>query len=170
MELLVIRHAIAEDKEEFATTGAPDSARPLTVRGRKRMRECATALHALLPRFDVLATSPFRRARETAEIVADVYGGCGIYEVEALQPEGTTGALTAWLGTLRGIDAVAIVGHEPSLGQHVSWWLAGGDASFAPLTKGGAVLLDFKGPARQAAGELVWALPSRVLRTLADAG
>lgn len=168
MQLLVIRHAVAEDKDVFAASGAPDSARPLTAKGRKRMRDCAAALRTLVPRFDVLATSPFRRARETAEIVADVYGGCGIYEVEALQPEGTPAQLTTWLGTLRGIDVVVLVGHEPSLGEHVSWWLSGNERSFAPMTKGGAILLDFGEPAARAGGTLEWSLPSRVLRTLAD--
>ena len=62
MDLLVIRHAIAEDREVFAGTGKDDSLRPLTDRGRERMQEGARGLVRLVDRLDVLATSPLTRA------------------------------------------------------------------------------------------------------------
>src|SRR4029079_14353095 len=74
MRLLVIRHAIAEDRDEFANTGRPDGERPLTDAGRRRMRRNARGLRRLVGKFDVLATSPFTRAAETARIVADAMG------------------------------------------------------------------------------------------------
>ena len=53
MKLLVIRHAIAEDRDEFAYTGRPDAERPLTKQGRERMRRAAAGLAAEAPRIDV---------------------------------------------------------------------------------------------------------------------
>ena len=41
MELYLVRHAIAEDREDFAKKNQDDSLRPLTVKGRKRMQKVA---------------------------------------------------------------------------------------------------------------------------------
>ena len=49
MRLLFIRHAIAEDRDEWAKSGRPDAERPLTDRGRERMRRAARGLTRLLP-------------------------------------------------------------------------------------------------------------------------
>ena len=70
MDLLIIRHAIAERREVFAQAGEADSARPLVAKGRKRMKQVVRGLKGLVPTIDVLATSPYLRAAQTAEIVA----------------------------------------------------------------------------------------------------
>ena len=62
MQLLLIRHAIAEDRFEFARSGQSDYYRPLTDRGRARMAKGAAGLRTLVPDIDVLATSPLTRA------------------------------------------------------------------------------------------------------------
>ena len=41
MKLLLIRHAIAEEREDFARTGKDDRLRPLTDEGRKKMKQAA---------------------------------------------------------------------------------------------------------------------------------
>jgi phosphohistidine phosphatase len=56
MHLLVIRHGLAGDREEFAKTGRPDDERPLTPKGRRRMRRNARGLRTLVPGLDLLAT------------------------------------------------------------------------------------------------------------------
>ena len=53
MQLLVIRHAIAEDREVFGNEGRPDSDRPLTEYGRRRMRKNARGLRRISPRLDL---------------------------------------------------------------------------------------------------------------------
>ncbi|HVL59633.1 MAG TPA: histidine phosphatase family protein, partial [Burkholderiaceae bacterium] len=70
MRLLLIRHAIAEASEAFAASGRPDEERPLTDRGRRRMRANALGLSLLVPSLDLLVSSPYRRAADTAAIVA----------------------------------------------------------------------------------------------------
>ena len=62
MQLLVIRHAIAVEREDFARTGKDDRLRPLTDEGRKKMKQGAKGLRQLAPRIDLLATSPLTRA------------------------------------------------------------------------------------------------------------
>ena len=73
MHLLIIRHAIAEDRDAFAKTGKPDDLRPLTSEGRAKMIRCAEGLHVIAPEISVLASSPRTRAHETAEIVGREY-------------------------------------------------------------------------------------------------
>ena len=82
MQVLVVRHAIAEQREEFARTGKDDSQRPLTHDGRRKMRRGAVGLRAVVPAIDVLATSPLLRAVQTAEILAAVYNGRNMVTVK----------------------------------------------------------------------------------------
>ena len=174
MNLLVIRHAIAEDKEAFAASGRSDDQRPLTEAGRTKMRRAADGLRATCPRIAVLASSPLLRARETADIVAPAFRVPRVEIVEALRPEGAFDDLLTWLHRRvppnEQEDAItaAIVGHEPHLSRLVTWLMTSRTESRVELKKGGACLLHFEGV--PAAGEAVlrWVLTPSQLRGLAD--
>lgn len=168
MRLLIVRHAVAEEREMFASSGKPDSERPLTERGRAKMVRAAQGLRRALSKIDVLATSPYVRARDTAAILAAAYSLRTVHRVDALEPDGSSDAVADWLRQQIDDSTVAIVGHEPSLGMHASWLLASGDRAFMPLKKGGACLLAFEGPPGRGSATLEWALPPRVLRRLAE--
>ena len=73
-QLLVIRHGIAGDADEFAATGRSDDERPLTEKGSREMKHVGAGLRALVKKIDLLTTSPLVRARETAvtHVVGDV--------------------------------------------------------------------------------------------------
>src|SRR3989442_2786257 len=86
MRLLVVRHAIAEDREAFARSHKDDSTRPLTPDGRRKMERAALGLKELVPELDVLAASPYKRAIETAEIIAAAYGGVSLVPGPAPTP------------------------------------------------------------------------------------
>lgn len=166
MKLLVIRHAIAEDRDAFAVTGRPDAQRPLTAEGRKKMKSAARGLKAVVPRLDVLATSPLVRAAQTAEIVAQAYGGMETTTLEELSPERRPDELLGWLRGHPLGETVAVVGHEPHLGFLAGWLLTGRNDSFVTFRKGGAVLLEFDDPPTGGNAVLTWALPPRLLRAL----
>lgn len=166
MKLLVIRHAIAEDRDAFAATGQPDGNRPLTDEGRKKMKAAVRGLARVVPRIDVLASSPLLRAAQTAEIVARGYGGLEMRTVDELSPERRPDELLGWLRTHQLGDTVAVVGHEPHLGFLVGWLLTGRNDSFVDFRKGGAVLLEFDDPPSGGNAVLAWALPPRLLRAL----
>jgi phosphohistidine phosphatase len=172
MNLLVIRHAIAEDKEVFAASGRSDDQRPLTEAGRSKMRRAADGLRLTCPRVAVLASSPLLRARETAEIVAPAFRVRRVEIVEALRPDGPFEELTDWLrGRVppNGEDmTVAVVGHEPQLSGLVTWLMTGGSDSRIELKKGGACLLEFDRAPGAGAAILRWALTPSQLRGLAD--
>lgn len=166
MRLVVVRHAIAEDREEFAATGQDDGLRPLTAAGIKKMKGGVRGLRTLLPSIDLLAASPLTRAVQTAEIIQDTYGLDRIESVPALAPECAVGDVGSWLSTATGA-IVTVVGHEPQLGRLISYFLGVGDQSAIELKKGAACLLDFAGEIVPGAGRLIWAVPPRVLRGLA---
>lgn len=170
MELLVVRHGVAEEKETFDATGQDDSLRPLTKAGVRKMERVAKGLRTLVPSLDLVATSPFKRAQQTARIVADAYGDVELERLEALTPDGKPEAFLAWLRERSSDDRVAAVGHEPHLGSLVTWMLAGeaveGRIAFR---KGGACLLQFDDRPEAGKATLIWSLPPSVLRRLAHA-
>lgn len=174
MNLLVVRHAIAEDKEAFAATGRSDDQRPLTREGRSKMRRAAEGLRLVCPRVAVLASSPLLRARETADIVAPVFRIASVEIVEALRPDRPFEELTAWLRRRiapndKGEDiTVAVVGHEPHLSGLVTWFMTSGTESRIELKKGGACLLRFEDAVAAGAAVLRWALTPAQLRSLAE--
>ena len=92
MKLLLIRHAPAELRETTAATGRDDGERPLTDRGRRRMRRTAKALPRVVPALDVLATSPLTRAAQTAAIVSKAYGDLKPIETAPSSPTGGPGS------------------------------------------------------------------------------
>lgn len=168
MELLLVRHAKAELREEFARSGAPDVARPLTAEGRKKMRRAGDGLTAIVPHLALIAVSPYRRAMETGEILATAYRGPKPHPLVLLAPGNAPEELLAWLGTETRDGVVALVGHEPDLGRFASWLLAGPGADFAPLKKGGACLIRTAPDKGAGCGTLRWLLTPSQLRALAS--
>ncbi|UPT72767.1 MAG: histidine phosphatase family protein [Elusimicrobiota bacterium] len=97
MEIIIFRHGPAGEREDWAKTGRPDSERPLTADGRKRTKEAARGLAALAGRVDLVATSPWTRAKETAEYAAKACGA-PLVESNYLLP---TARPRAWRGGCR---------------------------------------------------------------------
>jgi phosphohistidine phosphatase len=168
MQLLVIRHAIAEERDAFAGSGRDDSERPLTDEGREKMRRVAAALRRLVPKIDLLASSPYTRAVQTAEVVAEAYGRGAdeITLVESLTPDAPLERFQSWVQRQSKVRAIAIVGHEPQLGMLVTWLTSGLRESRVELKKGGACLLEFEGQPGPGVGLLRWLMTARQLRDL----
>lgn len=163
MEIIFLRHAPAAEREDWAKTGRPDSERPLTTDGRKRGREAANGLARLIGTADLVATSPWARAKDTAGFSAKALGA-PLVETNFLLPHRSPASLAGWLSGLDG-ERVVLVGHEPHLSKVISWLLAGSARSFVGLKKAQAVLLETP---KAAAGTavLAWSLPPKVLRRL----
>jgi phosphohistidine phosphatase len=168
VQLLVIRHAIAVDRATFAEAGKDDDLRPLTTAGAKKMRRIAKGLHSILERPDVLATSPLVRAKQTAEILAEVFEMEIREEVEALRPDARFTMFANWANSCDADTMLAVVGHEPHLSGLVSWLMSGDIEARVVLKKGGACLLTFDGKIRRAGGVLEWLLTPAQLRLVGE--
>ena len=166
MRLLAVRHAIAEDRETFAREQRDDAARPLTAEGREKMRRGAVGLKQLVPDIDLLASSPLKRAFDTAEIVARVYGGLKVERVADLAPGTPLEQVLVWVAGLPSRGTVALVGHEPDLSRLVCALLASTNGPFLEFRKGAACLLEFTGPVGRGAATLDWFLGPKHLRRI----
>jgi phosphohistidine phosphatase len=164
MQLVLIRHARAEERTLFKR----DRTRALTRDGRRRMRKAARGLQALLPGLTQIATSPLVRARQTAEIVAALYDGVDVVTLPALSPGTAARAILAWLRTQPNDAVLALVGHEPDLGQLASWLLVGRPAGFVQFKKGAASLIEFAAAPAAGKGTLAWLLTAAQLAGIRD--
>jgi len=165
-ELHVMRHGIAVSRG--ATGVLNDSKRPLTPQGKSKVRQIAAGLSRLGVEFDWIVTSPFVRAVETAEIVADSSTvSVPVDFCEALTPGGTVEELIRFLAQHPERKRVLVVGHEPDLSQMAGRLIGAGRAAKLALKKGGCCLIAFDEFPPRSPGELVWWLPPRVLRRLA---
>ena len=171
MKLLIVRHGKAEDRDDWAATGAHDDARPLTAEGRELMRLGAVGLHTIVESIDVLASSPLVRAQQTARIVGDTYGIAGILEIDALRSEAGPSELYGWLCEMEGNEVVAVVGHNNHLEEFASWLLTGRKDRIIHIKKGAAVMIDLRGLSPEHdqpdKATLLWALTPAQLRGLA---
>lgn len=117
MELLIIRHAQAED---FAMD---DSSRLLTAKGRDQSIRVGEFLqkNGLVP--DLTLASPYARARETAEMFCQAAGadapGIEPWIACGMRPEKAISELAAYTD----FDRVAICGHNPDFACLAEWLL-----------------------------------------------
>ena len=162
MDLLVIRHAIATERVE----GADDHDRPLTGRGIKRMKAAVRGLDNFGIEIARVLHSPWRRAVETAELLEPIVRGR--LADAMISTEHLIGSpraeLLAQLAEHGVVGSVAVVGHEPWLGELIAL-LTFGDARVGesiPLKKGGVAWLD--GSSAPGGMTLRALLPPRLLR------
>jgi len=138
MRLYFMRHADALE-------GFDDAARPLSPKGWKQSKAVARFLQAAGIGFDAAYSSPLVRAQETAEAVLKV---CGVVEPDALKlddallNEASARQFTGWLRTLPEARHVLLVGHAPSLAEHVRALLSMGDPDALKLPKAGLACLE----------------------------
>jgi len=134
MELYLLRHGIAAEK---GGAFARDSDRTLTDEGIQRMRRIAKAMKGLELSFDLILSSPFVRAIQTAEIVAEILS---LDKVLRLTPNLAVGGDPSLLIKeikSEGPEKVLLVGHEPYLSTMISVLISGHDDLGIVIKKGG---------------------------------
>src|SRR6266478_6277672 len=125
MNLYILRHGLAVEQ---GTAGfANDADRPLTSKGERKLWLIAEAMEELGLSFDLILSSPFTRARQTAEIVADVLKPRKkIQFTSTLEPGGSFKELIELLkSTAPAPEEVLVVGHEPYLSGLISLLISG---------------------------------------------
>ena len=167
MQVHLLRHAIAEPRDP--ERWADDARRPLTREGRVRMARAARGLRALGVRYDLVLTSPFVRARQTAEVVLPVFRPRPPVRIlKPLASGGGTGGVFAALGTIPPSSTVLLVGHEPDLSRLAGAMILEQRADLPiEFKKGGLCRIDFEGTPRPGNGRLVLHLTPKILRRLA---
>jgi phosphohistidine phosphatase len=162
MELLIIRHAIAFERDRHRW---PDDAlRPLSPSGVRRSRKAAAGLKELCNVPDRLLTSPLIRARETAKILTEVAGWPRPEMAPELVPGAGAAAVLALLATDRS-KRIAIVGHQPDLSALLTaCLLEDGGTLPIEMKKNAVACLSFDGRARVGHAVIKWLATPRLLR------
>ncbi len=157
MQLYIVRHGAAGDATEWE---GPDEKRPLTSKGKRTMARVAERLADLDVRPAAIVSSPYLRARQTAEVLARTLG-----ETDRL---GSDGRLVPGFGIadLMGLladyaeaSSLMLVGHEPDLSQAICELIG---AERLKMKKGGVAFLDLPNP-HVSRGQLIWLAPPDVL-------
>lgn len=114
MKILFVRHASAEDPLDFK--GQDDLLRALTEEGRHKARKHFKALAKFYDPPELIVCSAAVRARQTADLLAEVFPKAARDERAQFNPGADYAAFVRWLRDLdRGLERVALVGHEPDL-------------------------------------------------------
>lgn len=166
MELYFIRHAIAVNRTDPNVTS--DEERWLTDSGIKKMKQAAKGLTRLVPIFDLVYTSPYLRARQTAEIVANAFSPHPKIEETPLLAPGAQFSAIETLTRRVPLDArLAFVGHEPDISELISVLISGTPEPAFEMKKGAISRLDVHNLPQPGFGILVWHLQPKILRMMA---
>ncbi len=168
MNLYFLRHGLAAERD--SNRFPDDSRRPLLPKGRARIRQGCDALCALEISFDWILSSPYRRASQTAEIVAAALNLKKrlIYR-EELTPGGDPKSLVRYVnGLLPEPQDVLLVGHEPDFSQFIAHLIAGGPSAAIDMKKGGLAKLEIPSGFRYArCARLAWLITPKQMALLA---
>jgi phosphohistidine phosphatase len=162
LELYLIRHGIAAERgEEYPD----DSKRPLTSDGIARLKKEAKALDSLGVTFDQILSSPLVRAKQTADALSEhMKSHPPVATADALSPAGTPAAVMQELGKHMRKGRVALVGHEPNMGELAAYLI--GAKSPLPFKKGAVCRIDFEVFPPKGTGQLCWFITPKMLRGL----
>jgi phosphohistidine phosphatase len=164
MNLFVLRHGIAADLDTVGL--ANDAYRPLTPEGERKVSQIAEAMGKLELSFDLMLSSPYLRARRTAEIVAERLGARTKLELsDLLTPGGSTKRLVELLNRAQpSPESVLLVGHEPYLSELISLLVAGKETFGVIMKKGGLCRLTIESLKHGRCAALQWLLtPKQML-------
>jgi phosphohistidine phosphatase len=164
MRLYVIRHAIAGDRD--STRWPDDAERPLTKSGIKQFRRAAAGLKHVAKAVDVVLSSPYVRAWDTAAILNSEAGWPEALRCPELTVDNPADLLTA-INAFDQAESLAIVGHEPYLSRFVSTLLSPGWGPWLEFKKGGVAELQRIEGSEPVRYELVSLLTPKALRSLA---
>lgn len=165
MELFIVRHGIAIDREDPKCPADPE--RFLTDEGREKSREAAKGVAEIASVPDLILTSPYLRAVQTAEIFADVleYPKNKIRKSEFLLPGAEPMQLFREIAKDKDLSSVFIFGHAPHL-DDVLATAVGTKHHISALKKAGVAFVELRRLVPPS-GELIWLATAKLLRKAA---
>ena len=160
MELYLFRHGIAED----APPGRSDSSRALTDAGRERSAAVAKLARNAGVAPSLIASSPYVRAVQTAEVAAKEFGYSGeLARLPSLVPHGTPEAVWNDIRDLRDEAAVLLAGHEPLIG-HLAAYLLNSPSLQVDMKKSAMLRIDVETLGASPRGVLRWMIVPKLTR------
>ena len=166
MKIHVLRHGIAVNRNDLDVEN--DSERRLAARGKRQLRQTAAAMKKMGLRFDLVLSSPYLRAKQTAEIVAESLKlKKQLKFSDALVPDGGPKNLIRELNESKPApENVLLVGHEPYLSRLISLLTTGGMDLAMDFKKGGLCKLEIEKLSHGRCATLVWLLTPRQMKLM----
>ena len=164
MNLYILRHANAGVRRANPVV---DIKRPLDKEGKQQCILIGNLLNSLNVQFDLVVSSPLKRAVQTAAFVANEVAYDGKIRLSsALAPTATLTDFRTLLSELNGFENVLVVGHNPNLTTFLGSLIApSGRAAAIRLRKGAIARVD----TTRTPASLQWLLDARIVRSLAKA-
>lgn len=164
IKIIVVRHAVAMDREIFSVEGKPDGQRPLTQKGKREFKKFLKKTKHHLKDAEMILTSPYLRASQTAELLRKEFKSLKFLETSDLKAESNPQKLITSLKKMKS-NSVILVGHEPFLSTFVSLLLAGTKRQIIEIKKGGIVVLSVKDLQSLGVGKavLLWSMNPSII-------
>lgn len=140
MDIVLIRHGIAEERSEFL--GGKDELRPLTMEGHEVTKKIAENMKHILPKPTHILNSGLVRAAQTAQKFHEVFEKANTGLMGSLRPTSNSEELLNDIKKFKNSDVLFLVGHEPDMGKHASYLLSGKAESFCAFKKAGILWLE----------------------------
>lgn len=111
----MLRHAIALSAGEAGVS--QDAERPLSSEGKEKMKRIAAAMNDIGVEVDLVLSSPYVRARDTALMAHDGLGlkGCLEFSNALASGQDTKVVMTELKERFKKKQRIMVVGHEPDL-------------------------------------------------------
>lgn len=160
MDIYILRHGEAEP----GSRDVAEADRKLTPKGRRDVKAVSLAARAAKVEPDIILTSPYARALETAEIVRHTYPSKPrLQKTEALLPYRTAKQVWKEIRLHSRFRRLLLAGHEPQLSSLVAYLLAAPELRL-DLKKGALVYIRMDRAQAEPRGELMWIITPRLAR------
>jgi len=161
MNLFILRHGKAEKSSE----GIPDADRALTRDGKEEVKKVARWMKRNKIRFDAIATSPLKRARGTAKIVASVLDQKDQLVIwDELAPGGDLDTVCYHASDYGEHASVLVIGHEPGLSMLISNITGDTGNGSSGFPKAGLAKIRNFSYKKRPSGELQWLLTPKNMK------
>ena len=158
MEIYILRHGIAEDGKP----GQPDSVRKLTSEGKAKLEKILGCARKAGVQPDVLLSSPYKRAMETAQIAKEVLRvEQPVIQTDVLVPEERAERVWDEIRIYKEAQQIMLAGHEPQLSGVVAF-LMGVPSAHIEMKKGAIARVDVESIGIRPRGTLVWLLTAKL--------
>lgn len=162
MNIFILRHG---DANTMSKRPLDDSKRSLSDRGINEIENVSSLLSSMKVKFDVIYSSPLKRAKQSAEIIANVQKKSKIIMLNELKPEGNKDQIYKILLEQKEEANILIVGHNPLLIDITNGMITS-EKLYISLKTGGLIKIKTLSRQPQLRGELELLLSPKLVRKI----
>src|SRR5215470_2299995 len=160
MIIYFLRHASAG---KSVSNVSKDERRALDEEGILQARYIGRMLANLDVQVEQIVSSPLKRARQTASLVANELAfETAVHIEDALRPDAEFEQFQAMLAHYKKYDSIMVVGHNPSLTEFLMKSISSDGAAQIDFKKGAVAKVEMNGRT----GPMQWLVTPKIARTL----